>query len=151
MRAARPFCAVSRTSSSARTPASQLWSSAGLGRLECLAQVIWHLLPALGRHVIGPVEGHGWTLSMTALPPAPGTAGGRAVMLSVQPWPSTGPITCRPRAGRRCQMTWARHSSRPNPAEDQSWLAGVRAEEEVRLTAQNGRAARIVAGHSSDA
>ncbi|MEC3978946.1 hypothetical protein [Amycolatopsis sp. H20-H5] len=48
-------------------------------------------------------------------------------------------------------MTWARHSSRPNPAEDQSWLAGVRAEEEVRLTAQNGRAARIVAGHSSDA
>src|SRR5215217_6812433 len=75
MRAARPFCAVSRTSSSARTPASQLWSSAGLGRLECLAQVIWHLLPALGRHVIGPVEGHGWTLSMTALPPAVPGAG----------------------------------------------------------------------------
>jgi hypothetical protein len=48
-------------------------------------------------------------------------------------------------------MTWARHASRPNPAEDQSWLAGVRAEEEVRINAQNGKAARTVAGHSSDA
>ncbi|HEV7979699.1 hypothetical protein [Amycolatopsis sp.] len=48
-------------------------------------------------------------------------------------------------------MTWARHASHPNPAEDQSWLAGVRAEEEIRLTAQNGKAARTVAGHSSDA
>ncbi|MGW4830505.1 hypothetical protein ACWEOG_23190 [Amycolatopsis japonica] len=48
-------------------------------------------------------------------------------------------------------MTWARHSSRPDPAEDQSRMAGVRAEEEVRLTLQNGRAARTVAGHASDA
>ncbi|EME53181.1 hypothetical protein H074_32722 [Amycolatopsis decaplanina DSM 44594] len=30
-------------------------------------------------------------------------------------------------------------------------MAGVRAEEEVRLTLQNGRAARTVAGHASDA
>ncbi|AGM03849.1 hypothetical protein DMC61_19125 [Amycolatopsis sp. WAC 04169] len=48
-------------------------------------------------------------------------------------------------------MTWARHSSRPDPADDHSRMAGVRAEEEIRLNLQNARAARTVAGHSSGA
>ncbi len=48
-------------------------------------------------------------------------------------------------------MAWARHASSPKPAEDQGWLAGVRAEEAVRLTAQNGKASRTVAGHSENA
>ncbi|WP_158886362.1 hypothetical protein [Amycolatopsis anabasis] len=48
-------------------------------------------------------------------------------------------------------MTWARHASSPKPVDEQGWLAGVRAEERVRLDEQNGRAALTVAGHSSDA
>lgn len=45
-------------------------------------------------------------------------------------------------------MTWARHSS---PTEEQGLLAGIRAEEHAHMSVQNGRAARTVAGHASDA
>lgn len=48
-------------------------------------------------------------------------------------------------AGRRCQM--ARASTKP----ERGWLAEVRAEEKVHRDAQERKAARTVAGHSTDA
>jgi hypothetical protein len=48
-------------------------------------------------------------------------------------------------------MAWSRHVGRPDPAEDKGWLAGVKAEEKVRLDVQAGQAARTVASHCSDA
>ena len=49
-------------------------------------------------------------------------------------------------------MTWARHgSSVTDPATDTSYLAGVKAEEKIHRDVQEGRAARTVAQHSSDA
>ncbi|WP_162788241.1 hypothetical protein [Amycolatopsis albispora] len=48
-------------------------------------------------------------------------------------------------------MTWARHGSTTDPAADTSYLAGVKAEEKIHRDVQEGRAARTVAQHSSDA
>ncbi|SFB61572.1 hypothetical protein SAMN05216266_12840 [Amycolatopsis marina] len=48
-------------------------------------------------------------------------------------------------------MAWSRHIGRPDPAEDKGWLAGVKAEEKVRLGVQAGQAARTVASHCEDA
>lgn len=45
-------------------------------------------------------------------------------------------------------MTWARHAS---PVDEHGWSATARAEEQVRLDAQAGRAMITVAGHATDA
>ncbi|GAB3473832.1 hypothetical protein [Amycolatopsis cihanbeyliensis] len=48
-------------------------------------------------------------------------------------------------------MTWARQAGSSRPAEDKSWLAGVKAEERERMEVRDGLAARTVAGHCKDA
>jgi hypothetical protein len=56
---------------------------------------------------------------------------------------------CRPRRdGSRFDMVLARHASHSS---EQGRIAEARASEKVHYAVQNGRAARIVAGHAADA